>query len=100
MCNLKFLLDRQSLERMYVSFIRPLLEYGDILWDNCTHEQKQKLESIQTEAARICTGATKLCSIAKLQNEVKWEHLSVRREKHKLIIFLNNPSWFDTIILT
>jgi len=23
---------------MYLNFIRPLLEYGDVVWDNCTAE--------------------------------------------------------------
>jgi hypothetical protein len=30
---LKFRLDRLSLEKLYLSFIRPLLEYGDVVWD-------------------------------------------------------------------
>ena len=36
MRKLKFLLDRDSLSRIYISFIRPALEYADIVWDNCT----------------------------------------------------------------
>jgi hypothetical protein len=34
--TLKFNLDRSSLETMYLSFIHPLLEYGDVVFDNCT----------------------------------------------------------------
>jgi len=30
---LKFRLDRLSLEKLFLSFIRPLLEYGDVVWD-------------------------------------------------------------------
>jgi hypothetical protein len=30
---LKFILDRLSLEKLYLSFIRPLLEYGNVVWD-------------------------------------------------------------------
>lgn len=83
----KFKLGRKSLEKMYLSFIRPLLEYSDSLWDNCSDELKRELESVQIEAARIVTGATKLCSINNLYNELKWELLSTRRRKHKLILF-------------
>ena len=36
MRKLKFLLDRKSLEITYFTFIRPLLEYADVVWDNCT----------------------------------------------------------------
>ena len=87
MHKLKFILDRKSLETIYISFIRPILEYGDILFDNCSQQEKQDLESIQHEAARIVTGATKLVSISKLMKEVGWDTLDMRRHKHKLIQF-------------
>ena len=31
MRKLKFKLDRKSLETIYLTFIRPILEYGDVL---------------------------------------------------------------------
>ena len=58
MRKLKFKLDRKSLETIYLTFIRPILEYGDVVWNNCTQYEKEELEKIQTEAARIATGAT------------------------------------------
>ena len=36
MRTLKFKLDGKTLETIFIAFIRPLLEYGDIIWDNCT----------------------------------------------------------------
>ena len=42
--SLKFQLDRKSLQTMYFSFIRPLIEYADIIWDNCPNIYKEKLE--------------------------------------------------------
>ena len=71
MRKLKFKLDRHSLEKIYLTFIRPLLEYGDVLWDNCTLYEKDELDKIQNKAARIATGATKLISLYALSNEVK-----------------------------
>ena len=35
MRKLKFELDRKSLQTIYFSFIRPLLEYADVMWNNC-----------------------------------------------------------------
>ena len=87
MRKLKFKLDRKSLETIYLTFIRPLLEYGDVLWDNCTQYEKDELDKIQNEAARIATGATKLISLFALSNEIKWESLDERRRKHKLTLF-------------
>ena len=69
MRKLKFLLDRRSLETIYISFIRPLLEYTDVVWDNCTRYEVEAIEKIQLEAARIVTGTTKLVSIEELYNE-------------------------------
>ena len=82
MRKLKFELDRKSLETIYLTFIRPILEYGDIVWDNCTLYEKQELDKIQTEAARIVTGTTKLISIQTLYDEIKWETIESRRNKH------------------
>ena len=44
MRKFKFLLDRKSLETIYISFIRPILEYGDVVSDKCTKHEKQDIE--------------------------------------------------------
>ncbi|MCG7870185.1 MAG: hypothetical protein JAY74_27935 [Candidatus Thiodiazotropha taylori] len=87
MRKLKFKLDRKSLEIIYTSFIRPLLEYGDVIWDNCTEYEKNDLDKIQSEAARIATGATKLVSLSTLSNEICWDSLEQRRKNHRLTLF-------------
>ena len=63
MRKLKLKLDRKPLETIYTAFIRPPIEYGDIIWDNCSQYQKDELDKIQNEAARITTGATRLISL-------------------------------------
>ena len=82
MRKLKLKLDRKSLETIYLTFIRPIIEYGDVLWDNCTQYEKDDLEKIQIEAARIAIGATKLISLNALFREIQWESLEQRRHKH------------------
>jgi uridine kinase len=49
-------LDRYSLEKNYISFIRPLMEYADVIWDNQKQNLINKLENIQLDAARIVSG--------------------------------------------
>ena len=44
MRKLKFQLDRKSLETIYILFIRPLLEYANVVWDNCTQYESSELE--------------------------------------------------------
>ena len=101
--SLKFKLDRKTLQIMYFSFIRPLLEYSDIIWDNCPTYLKQSVEKVNIEAARIVSGATKLVSLDLLCKEVGWETLDKRREKHKLIQFYKmikglTPSYLSNLI--
>ena len=74
---------------MYIellSFIRPVLEYADVIWNNCTQYESNELEKNQNEAVRIVTGTTKLVSINSLLSETGWETLSSRRNKHKLTL--------------
>ena len=80
---------------MYISFIRPLLEYSDAVWDNATAGSKKQLEAVHNEAARIITGATKLCSINNLLADLGWETLQARRARHKLVVLykiINGPA--------
>ena len=103
MRKLKFTIDRKSLEIIYISFIRPLLEYSNVVWDNCTEAEKSELEKIQHEAARIAIGATKLISISNLMKETGWESLQERRRKHKLVLFYkmkNNltPEYLSSLV--
>ena len=84
MGKLKFQLDRKSLQTIYFSFIRPLLEYADVMWNNCTQYESNKLDKVQNEAARIVTGSTKFLSIDSLHTETGWETQRSRRKTHKL----------------
>lgn len=101
--QLKFKLDRKSLEKMYFTFIRSLLEYADVAWDNCTQQQSYALEKIQLEAGRIVTGTTKLVEINKLYTELGWVKLSDRRSLHKLFLFFKmvnglTPNYLSNLV--
>ena len=80
----KFMLERLPLLNLYTTYIRLLYEYANIIWDNCSIENKRNLECIQIEAACIITGATKLCSIQKLYDDTGIQTLQKRRNNHKL----------------
>ena len=91
----KYVWSRRSLEICYKSFIRPIIEYGNILYDNCTEEEKRKLEDVQLDAARLVTGAKKRTSHDALYRELGWLTLSTRRTICKLVKLydiLNNSS--------
>ena len=50
-------------------FHTTIIKYADVVWDNCTQYEANELEKIQTEAARIVTGATRLVSTDSLRME-------------------------------
>ena len=44
---------------LYKSLIRPLMEYGDVIWNNCCDCDEALLDSVQYDAARLVTGTFK-----------------------------------------
>ena len=61
---------------MYKSFVRPRLDYGDVLYDQPNNENLyQKIESVQYNAALAITGAIKGTSQMKVYNELGLESL-------------------------
>ena len=82
--SLKFVLDRKSLQTMYFTYIRPILEYADVVWDHCTQQQMNDLEKIQIEAGQIA----KLVALDRLYQDLGWLKLSERRKLHKLFYFI------------
>lgn len=85
---LKHSLCRDALIKIYMSFIRPVLEYGDIIWiDSCNDRESTLLEYVQITAARILTGLRINSSRSNLYYELGWDKLSERRKVHKLILF-------------
>ena len=65
--KLKYSVDQESLEKIYFSFIRPKLEYGCHIWDNCGEGDKKKLEDFQLSIAQTVTGARKGTSMSLFQ---------------------------------
>ena len=51
MRKLKYTYSRQALNQMYISNVRPLLEYSSVVWDGCSDQDKNALERFQNEAA-------------------------------------------------
>lgn len=83
---LKFKMNRKTLNQIYISYLRPILEYASAVWDGCSEFEKIKLERIQYEAARIVTGLTRSVSINNLIHEIGWMSLDDRRKMQKLCI--------------
>ncbi len=66
--------------------MRPIVEYAAIVWDSCTQYERDSIDKLQYEAARIVTGLTRSVSINKLVQEIGWVSLSDRRKIQKLVL--------------
>ena len=87
MYSLSFKLNRKTLETLYFSFIRPILEYADVLLTNLTENDSLKIEKVQKRAGKIVSGAIKGTSYDVIINELGWEPLNVRRNRRQLLFF-------------
>ena len=84
-------LPRNSLLSIYKSFIRPHLDYGDVIYDQPHNDTFCKMiESVQYNAALAITGAIKGSSRERLYQEFGLESLSDRRWYRRLVVFFLN----------
>ena len=67
---LMYRLDRKSLEKMLISYVRPILEYGDIMFSNMTDEQSLLIENVNKRAGKIISGATAGTSTSIIYDEL------------------------------
>ena len=101
--KLKYTLSRSALNKIYNTFILPLLEYACEVWDGCSKGDEEKLETVHLEAARVVTGLPIFASRDSLYFETGWETLKERRSRRKLSVFFkifNNtvPDFLTSII--
>ena len=81
-------LPRHSLITLYKSFIRPHLDYTDIIYDQTKNLSLcNKIETCQYNAALAITGAIRGSSKERLYQELGFEYLSSRSWLRKLCTF-------------
>ena len=97
-------LPKHTLNDLYKLYVRPHLDYGDVLYyipaKVCNYSQNiilaslmEKIESVQYSAALTTTRAWKGTSREKINGELRWESLSCRRWSRRMTLFnkiLNN----------
>ena len=86
--KLQSILPRTSLLTIYKSFIRPHLDYGNIVYDQPSNDVfSDKLESLQYNSALAITAAMKGTSREKLYQRLGLEYLQQRRCMRRLCLF-------------
>ena len=77
MKKLSLFLSRKTLLTIYKSFVRPNLDYADIIYDKPFNESfEAKIEKIQYRAAPVITGVIKGTSHDRLYQEIVLESLA------------------------
>ena len=78
--KLKYSLTRKPLITIYKAFLRPPIDYGDIIYNQLPNDFfSEKLESIQYKAALAITGAIQGTSRDKIYQELGLESLKSRK---------------------
>ena len=103
-----------AMDRVYKSFIRPKMEYGDLIYHRSPYisyelspldvkkisSDMAKLESVQYQAALTVSGAWKGSSKTKIYKELGWSFLSHRRWSRQLALFHKIVNGFSPQYLT
>ena len=94
---------RMALEDIYLAYIRPVLEYGCTIYDNCSVALLQRLEHTQRRAALACTRAYSHTKHENLLAELGWNKLEHRRSYLKLttmykIVHGNAPRYLQQLL--
>ena len=77
MKKMSLTLSRNSLLTIYKTFIRPILDYTDIIYETpLTESFKDKLEIVQCNAALVITGAFKGTLRDRIYREYGLEYLA------------------------
>ena len=79
--------NRNVLSLSYKMYIRPHLDYGDVIYHNQRADLMDLVERVQYKAALIVSGCWQGTSRSKLYEELGWESLSNRRWLRRLIVF-------------
>ena len=86
--KLSLFLPRFSLLTIYKSFVRPHLDYGDVIYDQLNNQCiSDRIESVQYNAALAITGAIRGTSRIKIYKELGLESLKDRRWTRRLCYF-------------
>jgi endonuclease/exonuclease/phosphatase (EEP) superfamily protein YafD len=89
---------KETIETTYKAITRPIIEYASTIWSPVTSETNiEKLQTVQNQALRLCTGCTRDTNADHLHTETKilpvLEHLKlhasnyeqkIRQESHPL----------------
>ena len=80
----------QVMQSIYNSLILPYFDYCNMVWENTTKYNLQKIQKMQNRAARILTGSSYDVPTTDLMRQLKWQTLEDRRGNKKTLLMHKN----------
>ena len=78
---------RKTKEICYTTLVRPIMEYGSIIWDLHTNSNISKLEMVQRRSARFVMGDYHTTSsVTTMLTTLGWNTLQERRAQAKAVM--------------
>ena len=84
----------------YELYVRPHLDYGDVIYPNQRVDLMKLVVEVQYKAGLIVSGCWQGTNRNKLNEELRWESLSDRRWFHRLTVFCKSPSYLSDYLPT
>ena len=78
---------RKVLDLCYKLYVRPHLDYGDVIYHNQREDLMKLIEQVQYKAALIVSGCWQGTSREKMYDELGWESLSDRRWGRRMTLY-------------
>ena len=73
---------------LYISLVRPVLEYARPVWDSCTLENCLRIERLQLSVARAILRASRRTKPnVSVLGDIGWPTLAWRRRRYELLLF-------------
>ena len=72
---------------MYKSYVRPIAEYGDIMFSNMTKEQSLLIENVNKMTGKIISGATVWTRTSIIYDELERVSMETRRKPRRIFTF-------------
>ena len=94
----KFITDSVAM-KIYKSMIVPYFDYGDVMYNQASQEELDKLQRLQNKCLKICKGYNRRHGTVALHESTKVPLLSKRRIAHVnnfMYCRLGNPSLIDS----
>ena len=85
--RIRHIIPRKTADNLYKSLVRPIMEYGDVLFDNKTQQLAKQLEQVQREAMIMITQAYRRTPTEKLHTETGLQPLTERCKEHRLLLY-------------